>query len=199
MNSRITSPQLTALQALYSRWAAHVIQEIGDARAARLSWASGILGRKIDSFKALAGDEAGRLIDVLKVSTGQQVRPPRRRIRSREVAQAAGTSGRRGVRSATIYMVSADDLARINDAIARLGWTRERFDAWLNSQYSPLRSRADKQIRTLADANCVWWALKAMLKHAGRWRPDDERKFKRPARSVVMVDSHAAEQRGPAA
>ena len=168
-----TPRQLSALQTLYSRWAAHAIQEIGDVRAARLSWASEILGRKVESFKALDSNEAGRLIDVLKVSTGQEVRPPRRRIRSREVAKAAGTAGRRGVRSATIYMVSAEDLARINDAIVRLGSTRERFDAWLNSQYSPLRGRADKQIRTIPDANRVWWALKAMLKHAGRWRVDD--------------------------
>jgi len=199
MNSRVTSPQLTALQALYSRFAAHIIQEAGDARAARLSWASGMIGRKIESFKALTGGEAGRLIDVLKVSTGQEVRPPRRRIRSRDLAQAAGTAGRRGIRSATAYVVSADDLARIDDATARLGWTRARFDAWLNSQFSPLRSRADKQIRTLADANRVWWALKAMLKHAGLWRPDDEAKFKRSAHSAVADDLQDAEQRGPAA
>jgi len=194
--------QIVALQSLYSVWQAHSIENSADPRTARLLWASENVGRVVSSFKQLTGDEARRLIDALKQSMGQALtRQPRawRHINERRRAQAAGTAGRRGVRSATIYMVSADDLARINDAILRLGWTRERFDAWLNSQHSPLRSRSDKQIRTLADANCVWWALKAMLKHAGRWRPDDEKKFKRPARSAVTGDSDQAEQRGPAA
>ncbi len=194
--------QIVALQSLYSKWQAHSIQDSGDPRTARLLWASENIERKVASFKELTSDEARRLIDALKQSMGQALtRQPRawRHINERRRAQSAGTAGRKGVRATTIYMVSADDLARIDEAIVRLEWTHERFKSWLNSQYSPLGNRTDRQIRTLADANSVWWALKAMLKHAGRWRPDDEKKFKRPARSAVAVESQAVVQRGPAA
>jgi hypothetical protein len=47
--------------------------------------------------------------------------------------------------------------------LGRLGWTRERLDAFLRSRKSPVRSGA---IRTLAEANRVIWALKRMLRRA---------------------------------
>jgi hypothetical protein len=76
--------QIVALQSLYSKWQAHSIQDAGDQRAARLSWASESVGRAVSSFKELTSDEARRLIDVLKESMGQKLtRQPRpwRRIR----------------------------------------------------------------------------------------------------------------------
>jgi hypothetical protein len=175
----ITRAQLSALQTLYSRWFAHSLQEKADQRTARLAWATEALGRVVLSFKELTRSEAYQLINVLKVSLGQEIknRPRRSRIRARDRAQAAGTAGRRGMNTSVVHMVSADDLARIENAITRLDWTRERFDAWLCSSTSPLGLRAKPQIRTLADANRVWWALESMLKHAGRWHPDDENKF----------------------
>jgi hypothetical protein len=82
------------------------------------------------------------------------------------------------MQTSVVYMVSADDLARIENAISRLGWTRDRLDAWLRSSSSPLASKSDPQIRTLADANRVWWGLKSLLKKAGCWRTGDGKKFK---------------------
>jgi hypothetical protein len=175
----ITPAQLAALQTLYSQWQARTITG-SDPRSVRLAWASETLGRKVASFKELTGLEAFRLINALKVSLGQATndRPRRRRIRSRDAAQAAATAGRRGVQASVVYMVSADDLARIENAIARLGWTHDRFDAWLRSSSSPFASKSDPQIRTLADANRVWWGLKSLLKKAGCWRTGDAAKFK---------------------
>ncbi len=178
--SAITRAQLSALSTLYSQWHARTVDAAADLRAARLAWAAETLGRKVSSFKELTSVEAFRLINVLKGSLGQAIsdRPRRSRIRTREAAQAAATAGRRGSQTAVMYMVSADDLARIENAIERLGWTRDRFDAWLRSSSSPLASKTDPQIRTLADANRVWWGLKSLLKKAGYWRSADSAKFK---------------------
>jgi hypothetical protein len=175
----LSRAQLSALQTLYSRWQARTITG-SDPRIVRLAWASEALGRKVASFKELTSVEAFRLINVLKVSLGQAIndRPRRSRIRSRDAAQAAATAGRRGMQTSVVYMVSADDLARIENAISRLGWTRDRLDAWLRSSSSPLASKSDPQIRTLADANRVWWGLKSLLKKAGCWRTGDGKKFK---------------------
>ncbi len=179
IRSQIAPAQLRALQTLYSKWSARTVDDASDPRAERLSWASQNLGRSVSSFKELTRYEAYQLVNVLKVSLGQAVKekPGRRRIRSRDLAQAAGTEGRRGAQSSVAFMVSADDLARIDNAISRLGWTREHFDEWLRSSSSPLKGTADSQIRTLADANRVWWALKAILKKAGRWRSGEAAKF----------------------
>ena len=69
-------------------------------------------------------------------------------------------------------MASADDLARIDEALQRLRWTKEQFDSWLKSGSSPLKQKdGDVAIRTVAEANKVWWALKAMLVRAGLWQP----------------------------
>jgi hypothetical protein len=183
--------QLRALQTLYSKWQARTLDETSDPRALRLAWASESLGRNVSSFKDLTNKEAYQLINVLKTSLGQAIneRPSRHRIRSRDLAHAAGTAGRRGAQSAVSYMVSPEDLARIENAIARLGWTRDRFEMWLRSSTSPLALKADRQIRTVADANRVWWALKNMLKQAGCWHPEDKGKFKNkavPSRALTL-------------
>jgi hypothetical protein len=161
---------------LYARVAASTLDD-RYPRIARLEWASENLGRRVDSFKQLTKDEARRLIDVLKVSLGQaiNVRPYRSgRIRSREVAQAAGTSGRRNVSTNAVFMARPEDISRIEQAIERLGWTRDSFNFWLNSKYSPIRRNNISEIHTVADANRVWWALKSMLKKAGLWRDEAE-------------------------
>ena len=177
----INDRQLVALQTLYSQYARKSLDVVGDQRKARLWWASQNCGRKIDSFKSLTTPEVDSLIRLLKTSLGQPLDRPARqrrpRHRRRDRAQAAGTEGRRGLKSATTTLVSAEDLARIDDAISRLGWTRERFDAFLKSSSSPLHGRANPEIRTLGDANAVWWGMKALLKHDGKWRPDDENRF----------------------
>jgi hypothetical protein len=166
---------MVALQALYSQWQKHSLSHEGDARIARLAWASECAGRPVSSFSDLSFDEARQLIDVLKGSLGQPAnQSPNawRRIKSRDRAQAAGTSGRRGSESSVIQMASPDDLARVDELVRRLGWTPGQFDAWLKSPRSPLGSTDQVVIRTATQANRIYWALKAMLRRSGRWYPN---------------------------
>jgi hypothetical protein len=171
--SPATGEQIKALQTLYGQWKSHTLQEGGDPRSARLAWASENTGRNVSSFSDLSREEARILIDILKGSMGQPLgtQPqPWRRINSRERAQEAGTAGRKGERSSLVQMVSPDDLARVNELVNRLEWTRDQFEAWLKSPRSPLGATNQAVIRTAAQANRIYWALKAMLVRAGRWR-----------------------------
>jgi hypothetical protein len=173
-----TREQIAALQSLYSKWEAHTLPTASDRRAARLAWASENVGHPIASFLDLTRDEARGLIDVLKGTLGQPVREqprPWRRIRSRERAHAAGTAGRHGAGQSFIQMASPDDYARIDEALRRLGWTREQYEAWLQSSSSPLPVKKSGPILTVGEANKVWWALKAMLQRSGRWLPGRKR------------------------
>lgn len=191
MNSA-SRDQIVALHALYGRRQAHEITAAIDPRAARLAWASEALGRTIRSFSELSRDEATDLIDGLKGSMGQPLAEqprPWRHINSRDRAQAAGTAGRRGAVSSLIQLASQDDLARIDEAIRRLGWTRDRYETWLNSAASPISSSPEGALRTVGEANKVWWALKAMLQRSGRWRP---------ARRVNKAQKSAPSEKGAA-
>jgi hypothetical protein len=166
MEKPISANQLKRLQVLYSQLARHTDQDAG--REARLRWASALLDRPIASFKDLSRDDARRLIDTLQGQLGVKAAPAQRL--SREAAHRAGTEGRRNNPYKTApQMVSAADLAVIEDYYSRLGWTRAQFDAWLASSRSPIK-RANPVIATLADANAVRWALKGMLKHRGLWQ-----------------------------
>jgi hypothetical protein len=168
----VTRDQIVALQTLYAQWLSHSLEIGTDPRAARLAWASESIGRSIASFSELSCNEARGLIDGLKGSLGQVPagKPrPWRRIRSRERAHAAGTAGRRGADSSFVQMASADDQARIDEALRRLGWSSERYEAWLQSSSSPVLGKSGSAILTVGEANKVWWALKAMLRRSGRW------------------------------
>lgn len=170
MEKLISPNQLKRLQVLYGQFARHTDQDAG--REARMKWASDMTQRAIASFKDLTIDEARRMIDTLQGQLGVKApAKPRRRL-DREDARRAGTDGRRGADNAQPQMVSADDLAVIEDFYSRLGWNRAQFDAWLSSARSPLK-RARPTITTLADANRVRWALKGMLQHRGLWRRTD--------------------------
>lgn len=165
---KITNSQMRRLQTLYGQLAAHAIE--GNDRESRLRWATDQVGRAIASFKDLTADEAHRLIDGLQGQLGVKApAKPRRRLSS-DAAHRAGTDGRHDADNAQPQMVSAEDLAVIEDFYARLGWTRAQFDAWLASPRSPLKKRARPVITTLADANRVRWALKGMLQRQGLWR-----------------------------
>ena len=155
----ISGRQLRALQSLCAR----VFRTEVDPRIARLDWASAQLGHIVTSFSDLSFSDADRLIGELKQSLGQ-ADTPRRRL-SGEAATALGTHGRRGKVVEIAVMASPTDLAVIGDLRERLGWTQERFESWLRSRSSPLRSRSDITIRTLADANRVRWGLKNILRH----------------------------------
>ena len=69
----------------------------------------------------------------------------------------------------TPQLASAFDLGNIEKYYGRLGWDRETFDRWLRSPRSPLGRHSRPQIRTVAQANRVRWALKKMLKARGLW------------------------------
>jgi hypothetical protein len=59
-----------------------------------------------------------------------------------------------------VQLATSEDLARIATITAELGWDQARLDAFLRSGSSPLKHRGTSSIRTQADANKVWWALK---------------------------------------
>ena len=195
--SLLTNGQRTKLLTLYNQYAAREIQAVTDPRAARLAWTSEAVGRKVDSFNVLTFDEASSLIGTLNgllgLPQGRKPRSARGRgfshMRDQRRARQAGTAGRRGQPDQVAAMVSADDMARIEDAIARLGWTQERFNAFLQSKSSPLGHRRDKTIRTLADANKVWWSMKALLKRAGKWLPADDQPFSPPGTQTNAVEN----------
>lgn len=166
---QITKPQLARLQVLYGQLAAHEIGLSSD-RESRLRWASERLQREIASFKDLSASDAGFLIDSIQQQLGVKV-PPRKRPGAAQ-ARRAGLDGRRdgAEYSATPQMATSEDLARIQNLLDQLGWQQETFRKFLDSARSPLARRADKTIRTTADANKVWWALKRIAQRKGIWR-----------------------------
>jgi hypothetical protein len=168
IRQKISAGQMKRLQVLYSQLARHT-QEGAD-RESRLRWASQLLQRPIASFGDLSQGDARHLIDTLQAQLGVKVpAKPRRRL-SREAAYKAGTEGRRGNDSAEVTLVSQADLARIQYALDMLGWNQAQLDAWLRSPRSPMGRKASPQIRTLRDANRVWWALKGMAVKRGLWK-----------------------------
>lgn len=121
-------------------------------------------GRPIASFSDLTREEANALIDTLQAVVGSSSKTQKRPRRlSREEAYKAGTEGRRGYESNDVTMAGKADLARIKYALGELGWSQEQLEGWLRSARSPLGKKAQPQIRTLRDANRVWWALKGMM------------------------------------
>ncbi len=157
MDARQISPgRLRALQTLYGIYAARSLDVTGgDARAERLAWASRNVGRRIASFRDLSDREAGQLVDLLKTALGQEVTPPRRRRsprpRSRQGAEACGMEGRRDS-ARPPSMATPEVVAPIEDLWRRLGWTRERFEAWLASPSSPIGQGGNPALLTLAIA-----------------------------------------------
>ena len=162
----ISAAQLTRLQTLYSKFAAGDLGVDVHSREARLAWAARNLGRTIESFRDLTRAEAQSLISVLQVSLGIPETRPARRPRSRAAARAAGIEGRRGAELEPSTIATAADLALVDRELQKLGWTQERFQAWLRSPSSPLRRQANPQIRTLGDVNKVLWPLKKMARRA---------------------------------
>jgi hypothetical protein len=165
----ITKAQLGRLQTLYAQL---VSREIGmdSSREGRLVWATERVGRKIRSFSDLTVQEATGMIDGLQGFLGTHV--PYKGRPDRYQARRAGLDGRADGKEFTAapQLVRAEDTARIQRLLAELGWSQETFQTFLNSTRSPLAHRADKVIRTTADANKVWWALKNIAKSKGVWR-----------------------------
>jgi hypothetical protein len=168
MDKPISKGQMARLQVLYSQLAAHTDQ--GTDRAARIAWASSLLCRSIASFKDLTQGDARHLIDTLQGQLGVKVPARPRRRMSRDAAHRAGTQGRRGDASNELTIASAADIARIQYVMGLIGWSQDQLDAWLRSSRSPLSNRASGTIRTLKDANRVYWALKGMAAAQGKWQ-----------------------------
>lgn len=163
MAEGITPRQLVKLQTLWGhhyRLAAEPGQggNAAASRADRLAWLSETTGRAVASAKELTNPEAEKAIRELMKRLPEHLRGRRRRM-SGQRARELGTAGRRGA-TGTASLPGAAELAAIEELKAALGWDNVKFDAWLRSRYSPVRG----VVRTLADANRVRWALKAILK-----------------------------------
>lgn len=171
----ITRAQLGRLQTVY----AHCVRRClgyNEGRDARLAWANERLQlpaeRRVASFSGLTEHQARILIDAAQADLGTRapLKPGRRaRQKLTTTAQRAGNDGR--VTDTTYLnqpeMVSAEDLEVIASYYARLGWTADRFAAWIASSYSPIKP--SRTIRTVKQANRIRWALKNMLQDAGLW------------------------------
>jgi hypothetical protein len=154
----ITAPALKRLQVLYRQYEAHSL-DVGAAREDRLAWAGARIGRRIESFSHLTVEEGILLIDTLQRTIGRKVpsKTPRRRM-SRVAAEKAGTEGRRDQIHAEVTMAAGADFERIRTQLDRLGWDQAMLERWLLGARGPLKGRT--VIRTLGDANKVYWALK---------------------------------------
>lgn len=160
----ITGKQMKRLQTLWGMFARVQKLDAKD-REARLGWVAGTLGRQIASFKELSADEAKAAIDAIQKHLPAEMVEKRRP--SRDTARAYGMAGRKTENRKSkleIRMADAGTLQLLANLCTKLGWTRERLDAFLLSSKSPVRSG---KIRTLAEANRVIWVLKSLLRRAG--------------------------------
>jgi non-ribosomal peptide synthetase component F len=169
--STITAGQQKKLQTLYGQYARHTM-DVSTTRAARLQWATERARRPISSFSELTLEEAKHLIDelqrVLGIAETSAPRRQRRRPMDARTAHAAGTAGRRDADHLEATMVGASDTARIQYVLGLLGWDAAGLTRFLQRATSPLKGRAE--IRTLSDANKVYWALKGIATAKGVWK-----------------------------
>jgi hypothetical protein len=161
----ITLAQLKKLQVLYGQYARRSLNA-GTPRQERLNWASERVGRSLVSFNEITVDEAIRLIDDLQAELGVALpQKPKSsfsyRRKSKRDAQQAGTEGRHDQKPGEVTLVSDADIRRIQRMLDTLGWDQARLTAFLASPKGPNRRRTE--IRTLGDANRVYWALKRMV------------------------------------
>lgn len=165
LSTSLSDSQLQIAQILWSQYEKKTLdvtaRDKDESRQARLIFAGKIIGHEIESFQKMTRYEAHILINSLKKSLGLPIT-----VRSRVIAEDRGLQGRSKSPRYDV-MASREDMERIESAIARLEWNEERYRQWLGSPRSPLKGRMT--VRTQADANRVWWALKKMLQRAGRW------------------------------
>ncbi|QNI34493.1 hypothetical protein H7849_11720 [Alloacidobacterium dinghuense] len=176
METKITTGQMKRLQVLYGQLARHTFDGGNGGREARLEWASQLVRRKISSFSELTFEDARHLIDVTQAQLGVKAPATSKRM-DRERARRAGTEGRKGSDDSSVTLVGPEELARIQRALDVLGWSQAQFEGWLRSPRSPLGKKSNPSIRTLREANRVWWALKGMAQARGLWK--DETAYRR--------------------
>jgi len=162
----ITTPQLRRLQVLHGQYVRHSL-DAACTREGRILWASAQVNRAIDSFSDLTVEEGRKLIDSLQGILGVALpsKTPRRRP-TRRAAQKAGTEGRHDQLHAETTLAGDKDIRRIEREMDRLGWDQSRLDAFLASPRGP--NRRSTLIRTLGEANRVYWALKHMGRSAAQ-------------------------------
>jgi len=156
----ITGKQMKRLLTLWGLLCRQANLDATD-RQARLTWISDAIGRTVSSIKELSVVEGRTVIDAIQKHLPPELLWTKRPRQS--TARAYGTAGRRGQVEIEIPLVDAETLQLIDRLLQKLGWTRERFDLFLRSPKSPVRSG---MIRTLAEANRVTWALKRMARRA---------------------------------
>ena len=155
----ISPAALRRLQIVYRQYEAHSL-DVGGCRQDRLTWASATLGRRVDSFSTLTPLEGKELTDGLQNALGLKETAPARRY-SRKDGEKAGTEGRSDqLHPNESTLVGDKDVRRIQQQLTRLGWDQGRLEAFLLSPRGPNGGR--KEIRTLGDANRIYWALKGM-------------------------------------
>ena len=182
MKPTITHRQMKRLQTVYGQFArrstditATAAQTPAEAKAARIAWASERTGRTIRSFSDLTFAEAQLLIDWLQGVMGVKAPAKKKQRLSRSAAQQAGTAGRHdAAQTNETTMASSADLARIAHVLTLLGWEQALLEAFLRSSRTPLRGRSNPAIRTLSDANKVYWALKRIAERKGVWMKASE-------------------------
>lgn len=162
MVSPITGRQMKRLQTLWGLFARQAHLDAKD-REARIGWVAGAVGRQIVSFKELSSKEAETAIDAMQKHLPAELLKRGARP-SRRTAHAYGTAGRKSAHKSTeVRMADAATLQLLSNLVFALGWTRERFDAFLRSPKSPVKSGA---VRTLGEANKIIWVLKSLLRRA---------------------------------
>jgi hypothetical protein len=176
-SAHITGAQMKRLQTVYGLYARATMDAATfplptaqQAKAARLAWASERTGRSVQSFSELSFSEAQLLIDWLQGVLGVKAPAKKKQRLSRSAAQQAGTAGRHdAAQTNETTMASSADLARIAHVLTLLGWEQAQLEAFLRSSRTPLRGRSNPAIRTLSDANKVYWALKRIAERKGVW------------------------------
>lgn len=127
--------------------------------------------REVTSGRAAATNEltfADAMRVIRSLIDDQAGRPT---IADRERAQAAGTHGRRGSRSRQLVMASPEHVNLLIGYAYRLGWTRERLDAFIGRQLG-----AGRRVQTVGDCNKVLWGLKSMVRRSAAAVAKEEEK-----------------------
>ncbi len=125
-----------------------------DARELRHAYIKEVTSGRAAETKELSDADARLVIRSLKGG----------KIAAGDVAHAAGTHGRHGHHDGRRQtLIGAPQTALLAVLIGRLGWNRERLDAFIARQLG-----SGRQIRTMADFNRVAWGMKSLIRQADR-------------------------------
>ncbi len=142
-------------------------EQIDRARAFRLAFVGGKLGRTLDSFSSLTRSEAKTALDAVQGCLPPElIRTGRRRAPGRELAKSLGTAGRKGHQD-DLTMADGISIRKMEDAAAALGWSRQRLDAFIRSRKSPVRG----SMALLRNVKRVTWVLQTFLRRSLKHKP----------------------------